>query len=50
MSPMVNEDKILMQKKKKEKENHIPRTINSTNFHHLQYSSYNDTPNMKAKY
>lgn len=41
----VNKDEILMQK-----HTHPQNRTNATNVHHQQYSSYNDTPNMKAKH
>lgn len=42
MSTNINRDKILMQI------THLKITY-AIIFHHLQYSSYNDTPNRKAK-
>lgn len=42
MSTNINRDKILMQITH-------PKITYAITFHHLQYSSYNDTPNRKAK-
>lgn len=42
MSTNINRDKILMQLTH-------PKITYAIIFHHLQYSSYNDTSNRKAK-